>query len=102
MIIVDSSTNILQRKPLLNDVHERLKDKSTRWNDIGRKLNVPMNVREVLRKDPTCSNDERLEIVLDKWLQQGGDSCTWDKLMKSLSELVGFSDNVSAIVEEMK
>ena len=86
-MFIDSSTNISNKTPELNDVYQLLEDKSVDWDRIGKKLGVPMNDRVGLQRDQSLTNDQRLETVLNLWLQQGGDLSTWDQLMKSLVEL---------------
>ena len=95
-IDIGSSTNILNKIPELNEVYQLLEDKSVDWDRIGRKLGVPRNDRVGLQRDQSLTNDQRLETVLDLWLQQGGDSSTWDQLMKSLEEL-NYNDVVRKI-----
>ena len=59
---------ILKKTPKLKEVYKLLKDKSSRWDNIGRELDVPMNDREALHKDSSLTNNQRLEFVLDLWL----------------------------------
>ena len=93
---IDSSTNISNKTPELNDVYQLLEDKSVHWDRIGRKLGVPVGVRAGLQKDQALTNDQRLETVLNLWLERGGDLSTWDQLMKSLEEL-NYNDVVRKI-----
>ena len=78
-----------------------LRDKSSQWNEIGRVLGVPFSKREEFRTDPTRNNDSRLEAVVNLWLQNGGDTSTWDQLIRKLQEL-GLNDIISKIKSHVK
>ena len=93
---IDSSTNISNKTPELNDVYQLLEDKSVDWDRIGKKLGVSVGIRVGLQRDQALTNGQRLETVLNKWLERGGDSYTWDQLMKSLEEL-NYNDVVRKI-----
>ena len=93
---IGSSTNISNKTPELNDACQLLEDKSVDWDCIGKKLGVSVGIRVGLQKDQALTNGQRLETVLNKWLERGGDSSTWDQLMKSLVKL-GYNDVVRKI-----
>ena len=96
IIIIGFSTNILSKIPKLNVAFKYLRYESAAWDDIGRALDVSKNDRIGLRRDMSLTNEQRLETILYKWLQQGGDSSTWDQLIKALEEL-GYNDVVRKI-----
>ena len=73
---------------------------STEWSDIGRELDVPLNERDGLRRDTGLSNNDRLEKVIDYWLEK--ERCipvTWDELIEIL-EGMSFTGTVRSIREE--
>ncbi len=87
---------ILQKIPSHEETCSLLRDKSSQWNEIGMVLCVPFGKREEYRTDPTRSNHSRLEAVVNLWLQKGGDTSTWDQLIRKLQELE-LNDCVSKI-----
>ena len=87
---------ILQKIPSHEETYSLLRDKSSQWNEIGRVLGVPFSKREEFRTDPTRNIDSRLEAVVNLWLQNGGDTSTWDQLIRKLQEL-GLNDIISKI-----
>ena len=92
--------NILHNKPLLKDVCLFLDSKSCYWDEIGRELGVFRIDRMMVSTNMNIKKaTQKLEAVLDLWLQQRGDSCicTWDQLMKGLLRL-GFTDSVKRIL----
>ena len=98
IIVIDSSASILHKKPaLLKDVYRLLDDKSLFWDDIGRELGVSRKGRMALSNISSYSHEQKLEAVLEMWLQQSGDSPTWDQLIKGLIKL-GFIDSVKRIL----
>ena len=56
---------------------------SARWEAIGRRLNVPLNFRKTLRGS-NSSAEEKLEEVLDKWIESQSTSVTWSYFIKAL------------------
>ena len=79
---------ILGMKPSLKDAFNILKSQSAQWYDIGRQLDVPLNFRNVLHKDSSLSPEQRLEAVIDHWLEKGyQNSVTWAGFIENLEDL---------------
>ena len=74
---------ILDESPNLNDVFMLTESQSARWEAIGRRLNVPLNFRKTLRGS-NSSAEEKLEEVLDKWIESQSTSVTWSYFIKAL------------------
>ena len=73
----------LQRRPKLYDAHRLTKCCSSKWNEIGRELGVHYDYRQQLFKK--CSPDEdRLEDVLQRWIQSESVPVTWSSLISAL------------------
>ena len=98
-MIVDSLPSVLlNKRPKVNDAFKRLQRKSAAWDDIGRTLGISLNYREELR-NKSVSNNYRLESILSMWLEDGGESSTWEQLTKALEEL-HFNDVASEIKKD--
>ena len=82
----------LHQQPTLVEVFKATKSMSFCWKEIGRDLGIPLSVREQLRKEVEYDDEDRLEHVLDFWLQNQGSAATWSSLIGSL-----ISDNFIAI-----
>ena len=84
---------ILDQAPDPNDVFELLNDRvSSRWDDIGRKLGVSYNDRQILKTEgPTTTAASKLETVIMKWVESECSNVTWNKVIEVLS-LLQFND----------
>ena len=86
-LIADSSAanakSLLLKKPKLSDIHRLTQPVSSKWNLIGRELDVCLNFRQELRSNSE-TNDDRLELVLHQWLQSSTDPPTWSSFLNAL------------------
>ena len=72
--------------PELSDVYSLTKSQSAKWEDIGRSLNVPLNIRKSLRKSGS-SDDDKLEEVLDNWIESQKKPVTWSYFIEALESI---------------
>ena len=74
-----------------------LKPKSSDWQKIGRTLNVKFDFRQSLFKQGGMTSDEdKLEVVLNNWIETHCSEVSWDNLIQVLTELE-FTDIVKAV-----
>ena len=74
--------------PQLRDLHCLLVPKSCEWDRIGRCLGVDLNFREgLLRDGAQRTNDNKLEVVLNNWIETHCSEVSWDNLIQVLTEL---------------
>ena len=94
------TSDILQKRPLLNDAYCLLKKKSAKWSNIGRAFAVPYDYREGLRNDQSLSNEDRLEKVIYKWQEISYHTqVTWDEFIKVLqSDSLNFKDTAQEVL----
>ena len=65
-----------------------LKKKSCDWQEIGRALKVEYNFRQSLLKQGVMTSDEdKLEAVLNNWIETHCSEVSWDNLTQVLTEL---------------
>ena len=64
-----SAASILNEKPSTIEVFKLLKDKSAEWDELGRYLEVPLDKRDSWRSISSFSNENKLERVIDCWLE---------------------------------
>ena len=86
-------------KPNLEDVLDQLKRKSCKWYKIGVGLKVDHDFRQCqLKKGIMTSDLERLEAVLNKWIESECSEVSWNHLIKVLidMELVDVADKVKS------
>ena len=84
-------------KPSLKDAFNILKSRSAQWDDIGRQLDVPLNFRDELHTNSSLSSEQRLERVINHWLEKGcQNSVTWAGFIENLEEL-----NYTALAEKV-
>ena len=95
LYIIDNA--ISSGKPRLGQLYKLLKNKSSRWSEIGGQLGVPLNTRESLRMNGSYTDNNRLEMVLSEWLTTDQSLVTWEEFIRVLTELE-FMD----IIEETK
>ena len=67
-------------------VYCQLREVSNEWSAIGRELGISLNDREEMRKKSELSNEDRLEMVLDKWMKSEC-SVSWNKIIDMLINL---------------
>ena len=84
-------------KPDLKDVHNLLKQKSSKWDEIGGGLKVCYNFRQCqLKEGLTTSAQQKLEAVLNKWIESECSEVSWNHLIQVLidMELVEVAEKV--------
>ena len=92
-----STHAILGIKPSLKDAFNILKSQSAHWDDIGRQLDVPLNFRDELHKNSSLLSEQRLERVINHWLEKGcQNNVTWAGFIENLKEL-----NYTALAEKV-
>ena len=65
-----------------------LKQKSFNWDSIGEGLGVSYNFRQcILRQGIMTSGQQKLEAVLNNWIESECSEVSWDYLMKVLIKL---------------
>ena len=67
---------------------------------LGRSLDISLDMRKELRRDGALSNDDRLEEILNTWLQTQGTTATWSSLIDALKEN-GLNDIVTDIKQKL-
>ena len=77
---------LLQECPRLKDAYDLIESHSAKWNELGRKLNVSHDFRRTLRNDPKLSDKDRLEEILQKWIESDSEDApaTWSFLIEAL------------------
>ena len=84
----ESSFSTIRHTPQLTDVHRLLVPKSSEWDRIGCHLGVDFNFREgLLRAGVQRSDDNKLEAVLNNWIETHCSEVSWDNLIQVLTEL---------------
>ena len=78
---------MLQKPPDLRDVLALMRTMSALWNEIGRELDISVNYREVLRRDKSMADDDRLEHILNHWIGSESKDVTWKVLLETLEAL---------------
>ena len=68
-------------------VYCQLREVSNEWNAIGRELGISLKDREEMRRKSELSNEDRLEMVLDKWKKSECCEVSWDKIIDMLLNL---------------
>ena len=82
-----SSESILLKTPKLKDVYDLTVSQSSRWNDLGRELELLPDFRRQLRNDVRSSDKDRLEEVLQKWIESASVPVTWSTLIEALEAI---------------
>ena len=82
-----SSESILLKTPKLKDVYDLTVSQSSRWNDLGRELELLPTFRKQLKKDTSSSDEDRLEEVLQKWIESASVPVTWSTLIEALEAI---------------
>ena len=73
-------------KPDLKDVHNLLKQKSSKWDEIGGGLEVCYNFRQC-QESLTTSAQQKLEAVLNKWIESECSEVSWNHLTQVLKDM---------------
>ena len=90
----------MQKRPRSYDVYHLTVSHSTRWNDLGRRLDIAYNYREQVKKKAS-SDEDKLEDVLEKWMETESVPVTWSSLIEAL-EAIELMDLVRAVKEFLK
>ena len=88
------------KSPKPNDAHRLIKSHSSQWNELGIELDVSHNDLEEIKTDGN-SNSERLNKVVNKWIDTGSVPVTWAKLIQGL-EQIGLNIVAKSIKEFLK
>ncbi len=71
-----------------------LREKSSRWYEIGAAFGVSLNDRESIKNTAGYDND-RLQHMLNTWLETSEQSnVTWDEFIRILKDILGYNDIV--------
>ena len=79
--------DLLNKPPELMDVFDLVRHSSSSWDEIGRELHIPVNERNILQKDPSINNDEKLERVLATWSYNETTDVNWSVILNVLETL---------------
>ena len=85
-IVLEYKTYQVREVKLL-EVHCLLKLKSYKWQDIGRGLKVDFGKRTGFGQDVTRNNEDKLEVVLNEWIQSQCSEVSYNHLIEVLQEL---------------
>ena len=85
-------------RPLASEVFKLLKKKSSGWNAIGRELNVSKNYRDGLVRE-TTTNEDKLECIVEKWLESERSVVSWEHLVEVLREGLEWKDTAREVEE---
>ena len=91
---------ILQERPRSYHVFDLTVSHSARWNDLGRRLGIAYNYREQLKKKAS-SDEDKLEDVLEKWMETESVPVTWSSLIEAL-EAIKLMNLVRAVKKFLK
>ena len=84
----ESASSTIRHTPQIRDIHCLLVAKSNEWNSIGSCLGVGLNFREGLLRDGGLrTNDNKLEAVLNNWIETHCSEVSLDNLIEVLTEL---------------
>ena len=84
-------SSTFRHTPQLRDVHRLLVPKSCEWDRIGCCLGVDFNFRKgLLRAGVQKTDDNKLEDVLNNWIETHCSEVSWDNLIQVLTELEFF------------
>ena len=75
-------------KPDLEDVLYLLKQKSSKWDEIGGGLKVCYDFRQCqLKQGMMTDAQQRLEAVLNKWIESECSEVSWNHLIRVLIDI---------------
>ena len=81
-------SSTFRHTPQLRDVHRLLVPKSHEWYRTARYLGVDFSFREGLLRDGGLkTNDNKLEDVLNNWIETRCSEVSWGNLIQVLTEL---------------
>ncbi len=72
-----------------------LRDKSSKWYEIGAAFGVSLNDRESIKNTAGYDNG-RLEHMLNTWLESSHEqsTVTWEEFIRILKDILGYHDVV--------
>ena len=82
--ISGSEITILKKSPETRDVFKLLKSKSNDWDKLARELHIDYNVRGALKANMALNSENKLEQVLNNWIDSECSAVTWEKLLEAL------------------
>ena len=82
-----NSESILLKTLEVKDVYDLTVSQSSRWNDLGRELKLSLDFRNQLRNDIRLYDKDRLEMVLQKWIESSPVPVTWSTLIEALEAI---------------
>ena len=85
--ISGSEITILKKSPETRDIFKLLKSKSNDWDDFARELEVEDKVRGDLRINMALRSENKLEQVLNNWIDSECSAVTWEKILEVLESL---------------
>ena len=77
---------MLTKLPNLNDALRLIRSHSFHWNRLGQVLEVSFDYRKELKSSKE-TNIDRLEKVLEKWIDSESVPVTWGRLIEALEEI---------------
>ena len=96
--------SLFQKRPKLNDAFRISRSHSVEWYNIARELDVSLNYRKQLMSNPLIKDNDKLEEVLDKWIETKSVPVTWSSLIEALEaiELRGLASEVKEFLKTPK
>ena len=73
--------------PTVAQMFKILEEKSANWDGIGRELGILLNYRQQLRKNIGLEDPDRLEAVLNKWVESTSPPVTWKMFKEKLKNM---------------
>ena len=84
-------------RPTLKEVYDLLKPKSAQWNKIGEELGVSFNDRDDLLSDITRRKENKLEAVLNIWIESKCSEVSWSHLHCILQDELCYTEIAEAV-----
>ena len=91
----DSVAEYTRKRPQLNEMLGLLREKSSKWYEIGAAFGVSMDERESIKNTAGYDNG-RLEHMLYTWLETSREqsNVTWEEFIRILKDILGYNDIV--------
>lgn len=83
--------------PTCKTIFDFLKNKSSKWDEIGRESDIDLNYREILYHDVSITDEGKLERVIAKWDERN--PVTWNSFIAVLRKLQ-FNDVIDQLKEK--
>ena len=79
---------LLDKQPKLKDAFDLIKHRSAQWCELGRELDISLNKRTEFKTRPDLLNDDdKLEAILNRWIETNDSTATWSVLIDALEEI---------------